>query len=164
MGTPKRSHMKPKLQAKAAYRKKMEKYKNSAAYKEFKDSNQVPTLVKKVCKQFNIACKKRNPTQFPTDPNAPKRAKSAFFLFGDSVRPALLKKLKGKPVSAVAKAIGDQWKKVSASEKSKFEKKAAVEKKAFEARKKKYEKTTSFKNYQAAKKEFAKQKKALAKN
>merc|ERR1712179_514305 len=70
--------------AKAAYRKKMEKYKNSAAYKEFKDSNQVPTLVKKVCKQFNIACKKRNPTQFPTDPNAPK---SAFFLFGDSVRP-----------------------------------------------------------------------------
>jgi len=149
--------------AKAAYQKKMEKYKNSAAYKKFQDSNQVPTLVKNICKKFNIVCKKRNPTQFPSDPNAPKRAPSAFFLFGASVRPALQKKLKGKPVSAVAKAIGEQWSKISDSEKAKFEKKATVAKKGVEASRKKYEKTTSFKNYQAAKKEFLKQKKALAK-
>merc|ERR1712198_410768 len=112
---------------------------------------------------MGIVCKKRNPTQFPSDPNAPKRAPSAFFLFGASVRPALQKKLKGKPVSAVAKAIGEQWKKISDSEKAKFEKKATAAKKAVEASRKKYEKTTSFKNYQAAKKEFLKQKKALGK-
>jgi len=148
---------------KAVWQKKMDKYKKSAAYKEFKNSNKVPELVKSVCKKFNIACKKRNPSTFPADPNAPKRAPSAYFLFGDSVRATIQKKLKGKPVSEVAKAIGAQWKNISASDKAKFEKKAALQKKTVDAKKKKYEKTTTYKNYVAARKEFAKQKKALAK-
>jgi hypothetical protein len=120
-------------------------------------------LIKKVCKKFNIACKKRNPTQFPNDPSAPSRAASAYFLFGDSVRPALMKKMKGQPISAVAKAIGEQWKSISATEKAKFDKKAAAQKKAVEAERKKYEKTTAFKNYQAAKKEYNKMKKKAMK-
>eukprot|EP00493_Phyllostaurus_siculus_P026841 UN27187 len=148
--------------AKAAYQKRWK-------IQEFCRLQKVPgfqpnaNFGENICKKFNIVCKKRNPTQFPSDPNAPKRAPSAFFLFGASVRPALQKKLKGKPVSAVAKAIGEQWSKISDSEKAKFEKKATVAKKGVEASRKKYEKTTSFKNYQAAKKEFLKQKKSSCK-
>merc|ERR1719410_133889 len=99
--------------AKAAYQKQMAKYKTTKAYKEFQAKSNVGGLIKKVCKQFNIDCKKRNPTQFPSDPSAPKKAPSAFFLFAATVRPALLKKLKGKPVSELAKQIGEQWKKCS---------------------------------------------------
>lgn len=140
--------------AKQAYNKKMDKYKQTAQYKEFQAKNNVGALVKKVCKQFGIDCKKRNPTKFVNDPNAPSRAASGFFLFGASVRPALLKKFKGQPVSVVAKAIGEQWKSISDAEKAKWNKKAQTGKKAVEAKRKKYQKTTSFKNYEAAKKEF----------
>jgi len=149
--------------AKAAYDKKMEKYKKTDDYKKFKEAQNVGGLIKKVCKQFNIECKKRNPTQFPSDPSAPKKAASPFFLFSSSVRPSLLKKFKGKPMSEVAKQIGEQWKKCSETEKAKFQKKADNEKKAVLAKKKKYEKTTSFKNYLSARKEYTKLKNAAMK-
>jgi len=144
--------------AKAAYDKKMAKYKTTSDYTKFQAAKNVGGLIKKVCKQFNIDCKKRNPTQFPSDPSAPKRAPSAFFVFAATVRPALLKKLNGKPVSELAKQIGEQWKECSDTQKAKCQKKADSEKKAVLAKKKKYEKTTSFKNYVSAKKEYTKQK------
>jgi len=151
--------------AKAVYVKKMEAYKKTDAYKQFKSESKkdVGGLVKKICKKYNIDCKKRKPTKFIPDPNAPKRAPSAFFLFGNSVRPALLKKHKGEKVSVVAKIIGEQWKDVSDAEKSKFQKKADKLKAQVAAEQKKYAKTTSAKNYAAARKEFAKEKKAAMK-
>merc|ERR1739838_939155 len=77
--------------------------------------------------------------------------------------PALLKKHKGEKVSVVAKIIGEQWKDVSDAEKSKFQKKADKLKAQVAAEQKKYAKTTSAKNYAAARKEFAKEKKAAMK-
>merc|ERR1719295_1527239 len=67
--------------AKAVYDKKFAKYKASASYKEFKEGNNVQDLIKKVCKKFNIVCKKRKPTSFPSDPNAPKKSNFCLFLF-----------------------------------------------------------------------------------
>merc|ERR1712025_263593 len=97
------------------------------SYKAFQNSDGVGKLVKKICKQFNIHCKKRNPTQFPSDPNAPPRAKTGFMLFCDEKRPALMKKLAGQPVSAVAKELGKAWKEVSSSEQAKYSKKQKQE-------------------------------------
>eukprot|EP00492_Amphilonche_elongata_P005210 TRINITY_DN66_c0_g1_i12.p1 TRINITY_DN66_c0_g1~~TRINITY_DN66_c0_g1_i12.p1 ORF type:complete len:141 (+),score=51.20 TRINITY_DN66_c0_g1_i12:56-478(+) len=116
--------------AKAVYDKKFAKYKTSAQYKKFQEANNVGGLIKKVCKKFGIANKKRNPTTFPSDPNAPKKATSAYFFFAASVRPGIQKKLAGKPVSEVAKVIAEQWKKIGSAEKAKFEKKSASDKKA----------------------------------
>merc|ERR1712173_550228 len=96
----------------------------------------------------NIACKKRNPTPFPQDPNAPKRAPSAYFLFANSVRDKVQKKYSGEPASVVMKEIGQMWKKCSDT--AKFEKMAEKEKKKAAEKKKKHEKTSSYKNYQAA--------------
>lgn len=149
--------------AKGGYAKKLEAYKKTDAYKQFKSKSDVGGLVKKICKKYNIDCKKRNPTSFPADPSAPKRATSGFFLYSGSVRPALFKKNKGKPASVVAKKIGEQWKSLSDAEKSKFNKKADKMKAEVAAKQKKYAKTTSAKNYEAARKEFAKDKKAAMK-
>lgn len=149
--------------AKAVYQKKMEAYKKTDSYKNHQAKSNVKGLIKKICKKYNIDCKKRNPTKFPADPSAPKRAPSGFFLFGASVRPALQKKLAGKPVSEVAKKIGEQWKNLSETEQSKFQKKAEKLKAGVAAEQKKYAKTTSAKNYAAARKEFAKERKAALK-
>merc|ERR1719204_2585738 len=113
----------------------MEKYKKSADYQAFKNSNKVPDLVKSICKKFKIDCKKRNPTTFPVDPNAPKRAASAYFLFGASVREGIQKKLKGQPVSEVAKAIAQQWKKISDSDKASLKRKRQLQRKQVKLRK-----------------------------
>merc|ERR1712025_1564325 len=91
-------------------------------------------------------------TQFPSDPNAPPRAKTGFMLFCDEKRPALMKKLAGQPVSAVAKELGKTWKEISSSEQAKYSKKAEAGKSKREAAMKKYEKYTSHKNYMQPKK------------
>merc|ERR1712117_402853 len=85
---------------------------------------------------------------FPQDPNAPKRAPSAYFLLANSVRDKVQKKYSGEPASVVMKEIGQMWKKCSDT--AKFEKMAEKEKKKAAEKKKKYEKTSSYKNYQAA--------------
>lgn len=145
--------------AKKVYEDKMAKYKKTDNYAKFKAKNDVGGIIKKVCKSFNIACKKRNPTSFPQDPNAPKRAPSAYFLFANSVRDKVQKKYSGEPASVVMKEIGQMWKKCSDT--AKFEKMAEKEKKKAAEKKKKYEKTSSYKNYQAAVKEYQKLKKKL---
>merc|ERR1719354_794778 len=148
---------------KPCIRRKWKHTKKTDSYKNHQAKSNVKGLIKKICKKYNIDCKKRNPTKFPADPSAPKRAPSGFFLFGASVRPALQKKLAGKPVSEVAKKIGEQWKNLSETEQSKFQKKAEKLKAGVAAEQKKYAKTTSAKNYAAARKEFAKERKAALK-
>merc|ERR1711879_158087 len=140
--------------AKAEYDVKMEKYKQTDEYKAFSSKNNVGGLIKRVCKKFNIECKKRNPTSFPSDPNAPKKAKSGFMLFCDEKRPSVMAKLKGQPVSAVAKELGAMWKTVSSSELAKYNKQAESSKTKRAEVMKKYEKSDSYKNYVAARKEY----------
>ncbi|ETN83191.1 hypothetical protein RB195_017787 [Necator americanus] len=62
------------------------------------------------------------------DPNAPKRAMSAFFFWMADNRDRIKKP--GMGVAEVAKAAGVEWGKVA--DKSKWEKKAAEDKKRYE--------------------------------
>lgn len=63
------------------------------------------------------------------DPNAPKRAMSAFFFWMADNRDRIKKP--GMGVAEVAKAAGVEWGKVA--DKSKWEKKAAEDKKRYES-------------------------------
>ncbi|CAI5442248.1 unnamed protein product [Caenorhabditis angaria] len=63
------------------------------------------------------------------DPNAPKRAMSAFFFWMQDNRERIKKP--GMGVADVAKAAGVEWGKLT--DKSKWEKKAADDKKRYEA-------------------------------
>merc|ERR1711972_1089622 len=65
----------------------------------------------------------------PAQDAKPKRAASAYFLFGNSIRPELIEESKknngGKAKAAeVAKTIGERWAKLPAEEKTKFEEQA----------------------------------------
>ncbi|XP_060552002.1 high mobility group protein B1-like [Ruditapes philippinarum] len=65
------------------------------------------------------------------DPNAPKRALSAFFVFCNEERPKVRAIHPGYTVGDVAKELGKRWEAVS--DRSKFEKLAAEDKKRYEA-------------------------------
>jgi hypothetical protein len=70
------------------------------------------------------------------DPNAPKRALSAYMCFAKDQRGAILKKNPTFGVTDVAKALGAQWK--TTKDKSKYEAEAAKDKARYEAAMKKY--------------------------
>lgn len=65
------------------------------------------------------------------DPNAPKRALSAFFLFCNEERPKVKKDFPSYAIGDVAKELGKRWEKVT--DRTKFEKLAAEERKKYEA-------------------------------
>jgi formiminotetrahydrofolate cyclodeaminase len=65
------------------------------------------------------------------DPNAPKRALSAFFFFCNEERPAVRKQYPNYAVGDVAKELGKRWE--SCSEKPRFEVMAQKDKKRYEA-------------------------------
>ncbi|MFH4975489.1 hypothetical protein AB6A40_002198 [Gnathostoma spinigerum] len=74
------------------------------------------------------ATNKPRGTKKQKDPNAPKRAMSAFFLWMQENRDRIKKP--GMSVGDVAKAAGLEWS--SMTDKSKWEKKAEEEKKRYE--------------------------------
>lgn len=68
------------------------------------------------------------------DPNAPKRALSAYMFFAKDKREEIIKKnpsLKSD-ISKVGKMIGEAWSKLSAAERGPYEKKAAADKGRYE--------------------------------
>lgn len=64
------------------------------------------------------------------DPNAPKRALSAFFFFCAEFRAGIKEKNPGYSVGDIAKELGKRWEKVT--DKTKYEKMAADDKKRYE--------------------------------
>ena len=70
------------------------------------------------------------------DPNAPKRALSAYMFFAKAERPNILKKHPNYSVTDVAKELGVRWKTIK--DKSKYQKEAAKDKARYEAEMKKY--------------------------
>ena len=70
------------------------------------------------------------------DPNAPKRALSAYMFFAKAERPNILKKHPNYSVTDVAKELGVRWKTIK--DKSKYEKEAAKDKARYEAAMQKY--------------------------
>lgn len=63
------------------------------------------------------------------DPLRPKHPISAFFAFSQSRRPALLEE--NKPVTEIAKILGEEWKSMSPSKRAPFEEIAAKEKERY---------------------------------
>jgi len=84
--------------------------------------------------------KSKSPTKkrAKKDPNAPKRPLSSYMLFCQDHRKEVVKDNPKEPVTEVAKILGKMWKKVSATEKKKFEKEAVKRKEKYEQEMKKY--------------------------
>lgn len=80
------------------------------------------------------ASKRSTSTRKQKDPNAPKRAKSAYMFWLEENRARLTKP--GMSVVDVSKAAGAEW--VTVKDKSKYEKMAAQDKQRYEAEKKNY--------------------------
>ena len=70
------------------------------------------------------------------DPLHPKRAQSAYFVFSNEQRPAIMEQLKkdtGKvDVTIVSKKLGAMWKELTIKKKKPYEEKALVDKKRYE--------------------------------
>lgn len=65
------------------------------------------------------------------DPNAPKKAMSAYLLFSSHIRPEVKKENPDAPFAEIAKIIGAKYKKLSPEERAKWDKKAGVEKQRY---------------------------------
>lgn len=65
------------------------------------------------------------------DPNAPKRAISAFMFFSQTERENVKKSNPGIAFTDVGKVLGDRWNKMSAEEKAPYEAKARADKKRY---------------------------------
>eukprot|EP00126_Sphaerothecum_destruens_P003977 Sdes_comp17824_c0_seq1m7089 len=56
------------------------------------------------------------------DPNAPKRAMSAYMYFASDIRPALQAQNPSMPITEIATIIGERWRNLSAKQKQPYEK------------------------------------------
>ncbi|KAH6774499.1 high mobility group [Perilla frutescens var. hirtella] len=74
--------------------------------------------------------KKKRPKK-KKDPNAPKRAMSAFMFFSQTERENVKKSNPGISFTEVGKELGDRWNKLTAEEKAPYEAKARVDKKRY---------------------------------
>jgi len=91
-----------------------------------------------------------------SDPNAPKRPLSGYFIWmASGVREKLLSENKGKKVSEVVKSCGDRWKKMPEKEKKIWQDKSQREKEVWNKKMKAYKKTSSFKQFQKRKQKEA---------
>ncbi|KAI5665614.1 hypothetical protein M9H77_15467 [Catharanthus roseus] len=88
----------------------------------------VPPSRKKVGDDDNMKKKKQKKKK---DPNAPKRAISAFMFFSQTERENVKKSNPGIAFTDVGKVLGDRWNKMSAEEKAPYEAKARADKKRY---------------------------------
>jgi len=99
-----------------------------------------------------------------SDPNAPKRPLSGYFMWmASGVRDKLLSENKGKKVTEVLKSCGDRWRKMPEKEKKIWQDKSQREKNVWNKKMKAYKKTNSFKKFQKRKQEVAMMKVKTAK-
>jgi len=91
-----------------------------------------------------------------SDPNAPKRPLSGYFMWmASGVRDKLLSENRGKKVTEVLKSCGDRWKKMPEKEKKIWQDKSQREKKVWNKKMKAYKKTNSFKQFEKRKQKAA---------
>jgi len=144
---------------KKKYQTALAKYKETPEYAAFHSTKDTKSLVKKVCKKYGIKAKGKK-GKFPSDPNAPQRPLSGFFLFGKDNRPRIMKQVGGN-VGLIGKKLGEEWKNISADVKAKYESKAKKAKTAYTAKLEKYKKTAKYNNYVEARTEYNKMKKKM---
>jgi len=127
--------------AKAKYDKKFAAYKETEQYAEYQEMMHAYRIHK-------------TKLPFRKDPNHPKKAKTAYMLFGDEHRPAVMEKFKGQPITATMTELSKMWKAVGEDEKAKWNKKAAKAKADREKEVEKYMKTKGYKEYQEEKEAY----------
>eukprot|EP01135_Chromosphaera_perkinsii_P009349 Nk52_evm25s1737 gene=Nk52_evmTU25s1737 len=74
------------------------------------------------------------------DPNAPKRACSAFMFFANDIRPALRQQNPDKMITEIASLIGARWRSLSPKHKQPYEKLQEQDKMRYEREMQKYQK------------------------
>jgi len=102
--------------------------------------------------------------KYAADPNAPKRALSAYFLFANDVRSTVVDNLDGPfSVGAVGKKIGQLWAALADNKKAPYQKRSAAAKAKYAKARAAYEKTAGFATWKAGQEEHKKAQKAQAK-
>jgi len=71
-------------------------------------------------------------TKKAKDPNAPKRALSAYMFFAKDTRKDILKQHPSWGVTDIGKELGARWGKMSSAQKAPFDKQAAADKARYE--------------------------------
>merc|ERR1719510_2693064 len=134
--------------AKEVYQKRREKYMKSGSYKKHQEV---------------VAEWKKNEAMKPfhEDPNRPSRPASAYLLFVNAERPALMKS--GMKVTEVAKAAAKKWNSMSDGDKEKWNKKSAALKSKYEKEIATYEKSGKHKSYMAEKEKYIEERDAKRK-
>ncbi|KAJ5808313.1 Non-histone chromosomal protein 6 [Penicillium riverlandense] len=72
------------------------------------------------------------------DPNAPKRALSAYMFFANDNRDKVREENPGISFGQVGKSLGDRWKALTEAERKPYDAKAATDRKRYEEEKKAY--------------------------
>ncbi|XP_027152977.1 FACT complex subunit SSRP1 [Coffea eugenioides] len=101
------------------------------------------SVSRKKAKDGNDDVKKKKQKK-KKDPNAPKRAVSAFMFFSQAERENVKKNIPGISFTEVGKVLGERWNKMSAEEKAPYEAKARADKKRYS------DEISGYKNPQAA--------------
>ncbi|XP_020259196.1 FACT complex subunit SSRP1-like [Asparagus officinalis] len=86
---------------------------------------------KKKAKDADEEGSKKKRQKKKKDPNAPKRAMSAFMFFSNTERENLKKNNPGMSFTDVGRALGEKWKKMTAEEKEPFESMARADSKRY---------------------------------
>merc|ERR1719204_2512815 len=120
---------------KAAYVKKMEKYKASSSYAKHQ----------KALAEYKAKAQRK---PFKKDPNAPKRPLSGYMIFVNAVRDKVVNDNPDMKVTDVLREIGGMWRDLSESDKQFYQAKAVKLKAKYEMELEAYQKTRKYKAYQ----------------
>jgi len=115
--------------------------------KNFGDDEEKTFTFEEVKKAFDVFVKKTNSDtrrklKKKKNPNAPKKATGAFFMFCSPERKKLQtqKEHEGKKSTEISKVLGEMWKKLSDEEKKPYQEKAEADKKRYKKEKEAYDK------------------------
>eukprot|EP00483_Globobulimina_turgida_P002291 UN02293 len=97
----------------------------------------------------------------PKDINAPKRSQSSYFLFMNERRPILRQKHTGKSMTDISKLISAEWKKITGTDKTKYNEKAAVLKEKYKKDLDIYKQSSNFRRFEKKLKKWKEEQKDL---
>eukprot|EP01084_Bolivina_argentea_P200295 342516_1 len=85
----------------------------------------------------------------PKDPNAPKKNQSSYFIYSNERRSILQSENKDKKITEISKLISAEWKLMSPTTKSEYDRRSKEAKKEYDLKFAEYKKTDNYTKYQA---------------
>merc|ERR1719461_1242642 len=129
-------------QDRKTYDKLMTAYKHTENFRRFQRQK----------KEFKVESAKKG--KFAKDPNAPKKAQTAYFAFLADKRESVKKQNPDISHKDVLRKLGELWNGLSVSQKAPYEKTAEESKKKYEKALAAYQKSAGYKAYQLSKEQF----------